>query len=217
MLTLFFVIIGFVSGAMAQDAAPPPAAELAKRIQARYAKIQDFSADFVHTYEGGVLRRTVQERGTVLIKKPGKMRWSYRDPERKLFVSDGQKVYAYIPADRQVIVSKLPAGDEASTPGLFLTGKGDLLRDFVVAYPHVAPLKDTYTLQLTPKSREPEYELLLLTVDSRTLALRGLVAHDHQGGRSAFVFSNLKENIRPSDREFVFEMPKGVEVVGDGR
>lgn len=211
-------MLGFASGVVSQDAARPSPAELAKSIQNRYSKIQDFSADFVHTYEGGVLRRKAQERGTVLIKKPGKMRWSYRDPERKLFVSDGQRIYAYIPADRQVILSKLPAGEEASTPALFLTGKGDLLRDFIVSYPHEAGAPaDHSTLQLVPKSHEAEYEVLLLTVDRKTLGLRGLIAHDHQGGRSTFVFTNLKENIGVSDKEFVFQMPKGVEIIGDTR
>jgi outer membrane lipoprotein carrier protein len=209
-------MLGFAPGVVSQDAARPSPAELAKSIQSRYSKIQDFSADFVHTYEGGVLRRKAQERGTVLIKKPGKMRWSYREPERKLFVSDGQKLYAHISADRQVIVSKLPAGDEVSTPALFLTGKGDLLRDFTVSDPQVGAA-DTYTLQLVPKSRAPEYEVLLLTVDRKTLGLRGLIAHDHQGGRSTFVFTNLKENIGVSDKEFVFQMPKGVEIIGDTR
>ncbi|MBI3262936.1 MAG: outer membrane lipoprotein chaperone LolA, partial [Acidobacteria bacterium] len=205
-------------GSLVQEAARPSPAELAKNIQGHYSRIQDFSADFLHTYEGGVLRRKAQERGTVLIKKPGKMRWSYREPERKLFVSDGQTIYAYIPTDRQVIVSKLPSGNDASTPALFLTGAGDLLRDFVVSDPHEAPgLRDSYTLQLVPRSHEPEYEVLLLTVDRKTLGLRGLVAHDHQGGRSSFVFTNLKENIRISDKEFVFQMPKGVEIVGDAR
>jgi len=216
-MTLLFWMLVFLSGAAAQDAERPSPAELAKSIQTRYARIHDFSADFVHTYEGGVLRRKAQERGAVLIKKPGKMRWTYREPERKVFVSDGQKLYAYIPSDRQVMVSKLPTGHEASTPALFLTGQGDLLRDFVVSYPHVGSTRDSYTLQFVPKSHEPEYEVLLLTVDRKTLALKGLIAHDRQGGRSAFAFTNLKENIGISDKAFVFQMPKGVEIVGDAR
>lgn len=217
MIARLILLVAVWSSVTSQEPARPSAAELAKSIQSRYSRIQDFSAEFVHTYEGGVLRRKARERGSVLIKKPGKMRWTYREPERKEFVSDGQKLYAYIPADRQVMVSKLPAGNEASTPALFLTGKGDLLRDFVVSYPHAEATSDSYTLQLTPKSREPEYEVLLLTVDRRTLAFKELVAHDHQGGRSTFVFTNLKENVGIPDKEFVFQIPKGVEIVGDAR
>src|SRR4051794_11126016 len=104
--------------------------ELAQALQRRYDTVKDFSADFVHAYQGGVLRKQVSERGRVLIKKPGKMRWDYTSPERKLFVSDGMKIYSYIPQDKQVIVSNVPREDEATIPTLFLAGKGNLTRDF---------------------------------------------------------------------------------------
>src|SRR5437660_5838279 len=106
------------------------APELAQALQKKYDTIKDFSADFVHAYEGGVLRKQITERGRLLVKKPGKMRWDYTSPEEKVFVSDGAKMYSYIPQDKQVIVATVPAEDEASTPTLFLAGKGNLTRDF---------------------------------------------------------------------------------------
>ncbi len=105
----------------------PPADDLARALQQRYDGIRDFSADFVHTYQGGVLRRKATERGKVLIKKPGKMRWTYEAPEDKLFVSDGVKMYSYVPADRQVVVTTLPPDSQATSPALFLAGKGNLV------------------------------------------------------------------------------------------
>ena len=59
-------------------------------------------------------------------RSPGKMRWAYTAPEEKLFVSDGRKLYAWVPADRQVTVSTLPQANEAATPALFLMGRGHL-------------------------------------------------------------------------------------------
>src|SRR5438128_2357183 len=109
------------------------AAELAAALQRHYDTIQDLSADFVHVYQGGVLRKQVTERGHVLIKKPGKMRWDYTSPEEKLFVSDGVKMYSYIPQDKQVIVSTVPREDQATVPALFLAGKGNLTRDFTAS------------------------------------------------------------------------------------
>jgi hypothetical protein len=64
----------------------------------------------------------LSEKGHLLIKKPGKMRWEYTSPEQKLFVSDGVKIYSYIPQDKQVVVSSVPTDDTASAPGLFLAG-----------------------------------------------------------------------------------------------
>ena len=70
------------------------------------------------------------------IRKPGRMRWTYTKPEEKTFVSDGVKLYSYIPADKQVYVASVPRDDQASTPALFLAGKGNLVRDFTVASGH---------------------------------------------------------------------------------
>src|SRR5262245_9895994 len=79
--------------------------QIAGKIQQRYDTIKDFEADFVQTYEGGVLRTKTTERGTLSIKKPSKMRWLYSGKEKKEFVSDGAKIYSYLPADKQVVVS----------------------------------------------------------------------------------------------------------------
>src|SRR5437588_3955950 len=106
------------------------APELAQALQKKYDTIKDFSADFVHAYEGGVLKKQITERGHLLVKKPGKMRWDYSTPEPKQFVSDGVKMYSYIPEDKQVIVAPVPADEEAPTPTLFLAGKGNVTRDF---------------------------------------------------------------------------------------
>jgi outer membrane lipoprotein carrier protein len=193
-----------------------PADSIAKDLQAKYDRVSDFSADFVHTYRGGVLKQQATERGRLLVKKPGKMRWEYTAPEKKLFVSDGRKIYSYIPQDRQVIVSTMPQDDQAPTPALFLTGKGNITRDFTVAYDKVADApQGSVALKLTPKKREPEYESLTLVVDPKSLGLRMLITIDTQGGRSAFSFSNLKENVGLPDNQFVFQMPRNVDVVSD--
>jgi outer membrane lipoprotein carrier protein len=196
-------------------AADPTPAELAAALQRKYDSIRDFSAEFVHVYEGGVLRKQISERGTLLVKKPGKMRWEYTAPEKKLFVSDGLKMYSYIPQDKQVIVSSVPTGDDATTPTLFLAGKGNLTRDFTpsnVAPPKGAPA-GSRALKLVPKTPQREYEWLTLVVDPSTLSIRGLVTTDAQDGVSTFSFTNLKENIAPSDKEFAFKIPRGVDVV----
>ena len=202
-------------GLAAQDAADPQG--LARALQTRYDTVRDFSADFVHTYEGAVLRKTVRESGRLVVRKPGQMRWTYTKPEEKTFVSDGRKLYSYIPADRQVYVTSVPLDDQASTPALFLAGKGNLLRDFTVsgATPPREVGAEGVALKLVPRTTERDYDSLVLVVDRKTLQLRSLIAEDRQGGRSAFTFSNLRENIGVSDREFEFKIPRGADVITD--
>ncbi len=150
----------------------PSVSEVAGRLQARYEKVRDFSADFTHVYEGGVLGRRVTER------------------------------------------SDVPADEGAATPALFLSGKGNILRDFDASFADMVSVPaDTWALKLVPKRRDPEYEWLVLVVDRQSFAIRMLVSVDSQGGESTFIFSDLKENVGLSDKQFNFTIPRGVEVV----
>lgn len=191
--------------------AQPAAPEVAAALQRRYNGVRDFTADFVHDSQGGLLRKKQTESGVVQVKKPGKMRWDYRKPEPKVFVSDGQRIYLHVPADNQVIVSPVPSEDQATTAVLFLAGKGDLTRDFTVTFTEGGS-SDTYALRLQPKLPERDYDWLQMVVDRRTLQIRSLSAAESQGGRSTFHFSNFKENVGLSDKVFEFRIPRGADV-----
>jgi outer membrane lipoprotein carrier protein len=206
-------VVVLTLGLAAQTPASPDA--VARSLQTRYEGIRDFSADFMQTYRGGVLRTETKEQGTVSIKKPGMMRWVYSKPERKEFVSDGRKMYSYIPEDRQVMVADVPPDDAATTPALFLAGKGQIVRDFATAFDSNPPA-GIVALKLTPKKTEPEYEYFVILVDAKTMQLRGLATKDRQGGLSVLTFTNLKENTGISDKEFAFRVPRGVDVITDG-
>jgi outer membrane lipoprotein carrier protein len=214
MIRLLLPVLLFVLPA-ASGQARPPAAETARALQQKYDQVKDFSADFTHTAEGGVLKRKVTERGTVQVKKPGRMRWEYTAPEKKTFVSDGRMIYSYIPADKQAIRSPVPADDEATTAVLFLAGKGNLTRDFNVSYAE-GGAADTWTLRLDPKLKQRDYDWLVIEVDRASLQIRGFTAADQQGGRSTFRFSNYRQNTGVADNVFVFKIPRGTDVINAG-
>lgn len=213
-LVVAWLVLGVPCHAQAPNRSPQ---DLQRALQERYELVLDFSADFTHTYEGGVLRTRLVERGTMLVKRPGRMRWDYREPERKLFVSDGERLYSYLPEDQQVIIGRLPDG-AATTPALFLAGTGNFVDDFTAAFDTVQdPPPDSYVLRLTPTRTEREFEYLTLVLDARSLAIVRLIAHDLQGGVSTFVFSNLRENQGLSDTPFTFEIPSGTDVIDTTR
>jgi outer membrane lipoprotein carrier protein len=213
-LTSLLLASSVVCAAVVQAAQPSPA-EVAGKVQERYDRTRDFSADFEHEAESGVLRKKLVERGTVLIKKPGRMKWTYKAPEEKVFVSDGTRMYMHTPADNQVVVSPVPRDDEATTAVLFLTGKGSLTRDFTVSLADGAA-PDTYVLRLQPRLQERDYDWLQLVVDRSTFQIRALTAADKQGTRSTFRFSNFKENVGLSDKTFAFTIPRGADVIQAG-
>lgn len=190
---------------------PPTAPVLAARVQAHYASVKDFVAGFTLTQTSGVLPKPVQEHGEVKIKKPSRMRWTYDGADKKVFVSDGTRMYSYFPRDKYVTSSPLPKDNEASTALLFLAGRGDLTRDFVASVPDEQP-DGAWRLLLKPKSPQADFKTLTLDVDRATLALRGFTVVDDQGSVSRFEFTDLRENRGLTDKDFEFTMPKGVEL-----
>ena len=204
------------NGAISVAAEPTPA-DLAQSLQKKYNAVRDFSTDFVQMTTGGVVKTRQTEKGRLFVKKPGRMLWEYKTPEEKTFVSDGASLYAYTPLDKQVIVTPMPEGNSATIPILFLTGKGDLTRDFLPANtPTAAGMPaGTRTLKLTPKVRQADYEWLALSFAPDTFILRGLSTADLQGSLTSFTFTNLKENTGIEEKFFVFKMPKGVQIITD--
>ena len=188
--------------------AASPSETLARRIEERHRRASDFTARFVQTYRSGLLRREVVERGVVSIKRPGRMLWEYKDPEKKTFVSDGKRYYFYVPADRQVIV-----GDQAGDRGVaafLLSSQGDLVTAFETGI-ETAP-SGRPRLRLTPRKADPEVERVFLEVDdeARILAIEVL---DVQGNRSQFRFEQLREDVGLPDSLFRFQVPPGVQVI----
>jgi len=213
-LAVVFMTVLTIGLHVAQIAAqgPPSAATLAGMVQAHYTAVTDFTADFEHHFKSGLLPQTSVEFGNVKVKKPGRMRWSYTKPEVKEIVADGRLLYTYIKADRVCYVSDLPSGDAAPTALLFLTGRGDLTRDFRAAL-SPAQLPHEWRLQLTPIKKEADFVQLTIGVDPKSLKMMSLESVDADGGKSTFMFSNLRENTHVPDKEFFFTPPKGVDVI----
>jgi len=195
-----------------QTNSSPTAEEVAAALQKKYDTIRDFTADFVHRYEGGALRRSREERGTLFVKKPGKMRWDYKSPNEKQFVSNGTRLHQYFPADNRVVVSPAPEQDQPAV--LFLSGRGNLTRDF-----NLTLLNDpggAWKLRLEPKKPQQEYDWLEITADRETFRIQALTVGERTGSRSTFTFSNFKENTGLADKLFEFSIPRGAEVTYAG-
>src|SRR5262245_13853666 len=150
-LTLIaFAAAGLLEASTLAQSTDPVA--MAAKVQQRYNTITDFQGDFVQTYEGGVLRTKTTERGTMAIKRPGRIRFVYTKPERKEFISDGVRLYTHLVADKQVIVSPAPSADDGDVPAMFMAGKSDLSRDYVPSFtPLPGAAQGLLTLKLVPR------------------------------------------------------------------
>lgn len=203
--------LALVVAAPAAWQAPPSADQLAKQLQAHYDQVKDFTAEFTQTFRGVALPQQTTERGRVAVKKPYKMRWTYTAPEKKELVADGIQFWDYRPIDKVVLVQPLPKEGQASTALLFLAGRGNLTRDFTSSMPATQP-EPEWHLALVPKSAQADFTSLVVHVDRKTLALRGLVKTD-ETGTWTYRFQNLKENVGLADKMFIFTAPSGVEII----
>jgi hypothetical protein len=108
------------------------AAELApvlRGIENRYNRAQTLEVNFEQTYRGQG-RAWKPERGRLWLRKPGKMRWEYSEPEGKLFVTDGKFAWLYTPASNEVERTRLKETEDLRAPLAFLLGRLDFARDF---------------------------------------------------------------------------------------
>jgi outer membrane lipoprotein carrier protein len=185
------------------------AASLLTRVEERHARTTDIVARFTQSYRSGMLGREVVERGVVSIKRPGRMRWEYKDPEAKLFVSDGKTFYFYVPEDKQVIVSE--QDEQRSLAARLLSGRGGLSGEFTPSLEE--PLEEgVLRLKLVPRREQQELERAFVDVEPSG-RIRSILLEDVQGNRTRFRFEGVRENTGVRDDAFRFEVPKGVEVI----
>src|SRR5260370_17429077 len=130
----------------------PDVHSIAHAVDTHYNRLQSLETEFIETYRGAGIERT--ESGSLWLKKPGKMRWEYRSPKEKLFLSDGKDAWFYLPGDRQVRRSSVKKLDDLRSPLGFLLGKTRLEKelDGLSAAPDVTPTTARHlALRAVPK------------------------------------------------------------------
>lgn len=189
---------------------------LVTKIEAHYDSVRAFEAEFVQTFERRLIRRTMEESGRVKVKKPGRMRWEYQSPEEKLFITDGEKTYFYLPQEKQVMISHASGGlmtMAEGSPFELLAGNAQLTDTFDYFWSSSEPVLDGEVIELIPLKRQDSFEKVELEVAPKTGQIRRIVLIDAQSNRTEFQFRAMEENREIPDSQFRFAVPAGVEVV----
>lgn len=183
-------------------------------LQKKYAKMTGLAADFVQVYQSPD-GRNMRESGHVVLKRPGKARWEYTTPERKLFLSDGKNIYFHVYGERQATRASIKESADPQIPFLFLLGRGNLRRDFS----RIEMLNDERAvesgnkmLRLVPNRAPEEFKRLLVEVNPATFQVKRLVIFERSGARMDFLLNNTQENFIASENEFRFTPPPGVTI-----
>ena len=187
--------------------------QTAHAVDEHYNHLRSLQTDFTEIYRGAGAERS--ESGTLWLKKPRKMRWEYRSPREKLFVSDGKAVWFYLPAERQLRKTDFKKLDDLRSPIAFLLGKTKLENELQGLSKVVdqAPLGSANTLlRGVPKAMADRVSEVLLEITPSSQLAR-IVFTEVDGATTEFRFASPKENLEVSDRLFQFSPPSGVETV----
>jgi outer membrane lipoprotein carrier protein len=186
---------------------------IAQAVDNRYDHIRTLQTDFTETYTGAGMERT--ESGTLWLKKPGKMRWEYRSPKQKLFLSDGTNAWFYIPGERQARTAPMRKLDDLRSPLAFLLGKTKLEKELLglSLAPDVTPSHPgDVVLRGVPKGMEDRVNQVLLEISPENWISR-IVIEEADGSTTEYRFTNEKANVSVADSIFHFEAPDGVEII----
>ncbi|MEW6429017.1 MAG: outer membrane lipoprotein carrier protein LolA [Thermodesulfobacteriota bacterium] len=194
---------------------PSPAA-IAGRLQLLYEETTSLSTSF-HQITTLQLRsgRQKEATGTMRIKKPGKMRWDYQEPEKQTIVCDGTTLTLYTEKNHQMVTGSAAEYLKSDVTYSFFAGTGDILKDFDVLAPDdgMVARPEGDTVKLIPKNPHPQVDTLLVTIDRATALIKRLEITDHFGSVTTFLFTDIRRNADIAEDSFTFTPPAGTEII----
>lgn len=205
------LLVHLASAAAATNA--PDVMAIAAAVDQHYNHLHSLQAEFTEIYRGSGMDRT--ESGTLWLKKPGKMRWEYRSPKEKLFVSNGKDAWFYVPEDHQARKSSAKQLEDVRSPLAFLLGKTKLEKELqaLSTAPDIAPLQpEDIVLRGVPSAMADQFNEIVLEVTPGHRIAR-LIVEAVDGSSTEYRFSDQKEDVPIADGRFQFKAPSGTEVV----
>ncbi|MFC1524102.1 outer membrane lipoprotein carrier protein LolA [Thermodesulfobacteriota bacterium] len=203
--------------------------EIAGRLQEKYEKTTSIKADFIQRTMITLNKRERRGSGSMIIQKPGKMRWDYTLPAEQVVLCDGEKIYMYFAKERQMVVAPASGYIESDVTYSFFSGSGDLLRDFDVFSPdkHVEQVSeskgeitredllsdDQYLIKLVPKKPHPQVDFIHAWLFKDTFLINRLQIVDLFGSITDFHFTRLEVNVPVDADAFEFTPPPGTEII----
>ena len=186
---------------------------LAAAVDSHYNHLRSLQAEFTEVYRGAGMERT--ESGTLWLKKPGKMRWEYRSPKDKLFVSDGKDAWFYVPDDRQARKTAAKKLEDVRSPLAFMLGKTKLEKELqgLSLASDVPPMQaGNIVLRGVPQALADRVSEILLEITPEHEITR-IVIQEVDGAATEYRFGEIKENVAIADGRFQFKPPAGTETV----
>lgn len=188
--------------------------QFVRGIESRYRSVRTLRAAFTQTYVWGETRRV--ESGTACFARGGLMRWDYTQPKEKLVVSDGKKLWLYIPEEKQVTRSSMKSNQDPRVPFPLLVSHFDLDRIFsrieFADQALKAEPQDRVLRGLPKPGHEEEYTQVLMEVTPQ-FDVRRLVVFYPDHSVMEFAFDRIERNVAFASALFKFTPPAGTDVI----
>jgi outer membrane lipoprotein-sorting protein len=177
------------------------------------ASLNTFQADFEQILHSSSVATPLKEKGIIRFKKPDSMKWEYREPERKIFLTENGIYQFYIPDDNQLYRGSINREGHEGEILFILSGQRKINKSYVIE-PLSFPTdgKNVDQFKLTPKSEE-DYSHLFLEIQSRTGLIRKIIFFDWAGNKQEISFKRIKTNLRLPKDSFELEIPSDVEII----
>lgn len=186
---------------------------IADAVDHHYNHLRSLQCEFTETYTGLGMDRS--ESGTLWLKKPGKMRWQYRSPSGKVFVSDGKQAWFYVAGEQQVRKIEVKKLDDLRSPLAFLLGKTRLEKELpgLSFAPDISPATPgNIVLRGVPRNMAGRISQVTLEITPEDSISR-IVIDSTDGSTTAYQLTDQKENVPIADSLFQFKVPPGAEVI----
>ena len=184
------------------------AQQLAQRVDKYYNGLRSLRTEFSESFRGMGIDR--EESGTLLLRKPGKMHWSYSNPAGKVFLLDGKYAWFYSPGDAQVERVAASQMDDLRSPLRFLLGHTQLQKELDGLTLSSTP--DGLQLSGVPKGMQNRVAKIVLGVSADGV-IHSMSILETDGAQTAFTFKDSQPDAPAPDGEFVFHPPPGIPVV----
>lgn len=188
--------------------------EYIQQLESSYRDVGTLKAHFRQTYSAD--RRKRVESGTVYFARGGRMRWDYKEPEEKLFLSNGKRLELYLPEERQLTVSSVKTSEDARVPFRLLLSRVNLRKVFGPIEFDDQALKaeplDRVLRALPKRGEEDDFRDVLMEL-TPSFDVRRLVIGYPDRSTMEFTFEHWERNLSLNPDLFRFTPPEGTEVI----
>jgi outer membrane lipoprotein carrier protein len=201
----FFLL--FTAPAAIKPAHAQTAPDVVASIENHFRDLTDLTAKVTQKNVLKSIGKTQKYEGTLFIKKPGKLRLEYSNGQ--LILIDGKAALFYSKKSEQVIKKTFTDFEHMNIPVAFLLGAAHIRDDFDVMQADPNSPRD---LELLPRKPGAAMKKMRLHVDEAGRII-DLMIFDKSGNTTTITFTDIREGAGVDDLRFIFNAPKGTEII----